>query len=186
MMAIRSAYELAELYCTETEKQFARKLYEILLQTGLPPRRLELEITETALVRDLDRALVTLRQIKALGVRVAMVDFGTGYSSSRICRYFRSTRLQSTPHSSNLSIATTDRCNFRAVLAWGKAFACPSLPKGSDGRRTQIPWVRTLWRRPRLRFWPTRPIEDFSDLVHGIGHAPTVSGHAETNCLIQS
>ena len=132
MMAIRSEYELAELYCTETEKQFARKLYEILLQTGLPPRRLELEITETALVRDLDRALVTLRQIKALGVRVAMVDFGTGYSSSRICGYFRSTRLKSTPHSSNLSIATNRPLQFQGS-AWPgeRPSLAQSLPKGS-------------------------------------------------------
>jgi predicted signal transduction protein with EAL and GGDEF domain len=60
---------------------FVKELHQILLETGLPPRRLEIEITETALVRDFNRALATLRQIKALGVRIAMDDFGTGYSS---------------------------------------------------------------------------------------------------------
>ena len=60
---------------------FAHAVHEILFETGLTPSRLELEITETALIQDLDGALATLRRIKALGVRIAMDDFGTGYSS---------------------------------------------------------------------------------------------------------
>ncbi|TFW32254.1 bifunctional diguanylate cyclase/phosphodiesterase [Massilia horti] len=60
---------------------FVRITREILMQTGLPPSRLELEITETALIRDPGRALIALRQLKELGVRIAMDDFGTGYSS---------------------------------------------------------------------------------------------------------
>jgi hypothetical protein len=52
-------------------------------KTGLPPRRLEIEITETALVRGFNRALAALRLIKALGIRIAMDDFGTGYAALR-------------------------------------------------------------------------------------------------------
>ncbi len=60
----------------------------ILEETGLAPERLELEITETALVRDLDRALSVLNRIKDLGVKVAMDDFGSGYSSLANLRAF--------------------------------------------------------------------------------------------------
>jgi diguanylate cyclase (GGDEF)-like protein/PAS domain S-box-containing protein len=67
---------------------FASRVHEILFETGLQPERLELEITETALVRDLNRALATLRRIKMLGVRIAMDDFGTGYSSLSNLRAF--------------------------------------------------------------------------------------------------
>ncbi|MBE7218245.1 MAG: EAL domain-containing protein [Caulobacteraceae bacterium] len=56
-------------------------VHEVLLETGLSPARLELEITETALTRDFQAALDALRRLKAMGVRVAMDDFGTGYSS---------------------------------------------------------------------------------------------------------
>jgi len=52
-----------------------------LLDTGLSPHRLEIEITEGVLIEDFDRAIDTLRKIKNLGVRVAMDDFGSGYSS---------------------------------------------------------------------------------------------------------
>lgn len=49
--------------------------------SGLSPRRLELEITESALLNYTDEVLVTLNAVKALGVQVSMDDFGTGYSS---------------------------------------------------------------------------------------------------------
>jgi diguanylate cyclase (GGDEF)-like protein/PAS domain S-box-containing protein len=56
-------------------------VHSILLETGLPPGRLELEITEGVLIEDFDRGLSLLRRLKALGVRIAMDDFGSGYSS---------------------------------------------------------------------------------------------------------
>ena len=54
---------------------------EALARTGLPPDRLELEITGGVLLHDTADVLETLARLKALGVRVAMDDFGTGYSS---------------------------------------------------------------------------------------------------------
>jgi len=67
---------------------FAHTVHEILFETGFAAARLELEVTETALIRDLNRALATLRRIKILGVRIAMDDFGTGYSSLNYLRRF--------------------------------------------------------------------------------------------------
>jgi diguanylate cyclase (GGDEF)-like protein/PAS domain S-box-containing protein len=56
-------------------------VHSILIETGLQPGRLELEITEGVLIEDFDRGVALLRQLKALGVRISMDDFGSGYSS---------------------------------------------------------------------------------------------------------
>jgi diguanylate cyclase (GGDEF)-like protein/PAS domain S-box-containing protein len=56
-------------------------VHSILLETGLQPGRLELEITEGVLIEDFDRGVALLRRLKALGVRISMDDFGSGYSS---------------------------------------------------------------------------------------------------------
>lgn len=61
-------------------------VHRILENTGFPANRLELEITESALVGDLAFAATLLGQLKALGVSLALDDFGTGYSSLRHLR----------------------------------------------------------------------------------------------------
>ena len=64
------------------------KVAAILAETGLDPRRLELEITEAVLIADDDAALATLNQLRALGVHIALDDFGTGYSSLQYLQRF--------------------------------------------------------------------------------------------------
>jgi diguanylate cyclase len=112
---------------------FVRELHQILLESGLSPRRLEIEITETALVRDFDRALATLRQIKALGVRIAMDDFGTGYSSLSNLRAFPFDKIKIDGSfirsvNSNEQAATI----VRAVLGLGRGLGLPVLAEGVE------------------------------------------------------
>ena len=59
-----------------------------LATSGLPPQHLTLEITESAVLEDLDAAVERLRRLKTLGVRLALDDFGTGYSSLGYLRRF--------------------------------------------------------------------------------------------------
>jgi diguanylate cyclase (GGDEF)-like protein len=59
----------------------AERILAILTETGFPPRRLEVEITESALIQDLEATRATLLSLRQLGVRIALDDFGTGYSS---------------------------------------------------------------------------------------------------------
>jgi EAL domain-containing protein (putative c-di-GMP-specific phosphodiesterase class I) len=65
-----------------------RLVSDALEQTGLEPGRLCLEITESVLVHDADRAVVLLEELKALGVKLSLDDFGTGYSSLSYLRRF--------------------------------------------------------------------------------------------------
>jgi EAL domain-containing protein (putative c-di-GMP-specific phosphodiesterase class I) len=63
------------------ERDFIRTVEDTLARTGMRPDRLELELTESLLMEDLDGALRFMHQVRALGVRLSIDDFGTGYSS---------------------------------------------------------------------------------------------------------
>ncbi len=112
---------------------FAHVVHEILFETGLAPSRLELEVTETALVRDLNRALATLRRIKMLGVRIAMDDFGTGYSSLSNLRAFPFDKIK-IDSSFIKSVETNDQAAaiVRSVLGLGAALDLPVLAEGVE------------------------------------------------------
>ncbi|MEM7648077.1 MAG: EAL domain-containing protein [Cyanobacteria bacterium P01_A01_bin.70] len=63
------------------QSRLAQTLQDILTLTQLPPHHLELEVTETALMQDIESAIALLEQLKALNVKIAIDDFGTGYAS---------------------------------------------------------------------------------------------------------
>lgn len=64
------------------------KVNQALQSAGLSPHRLELEVTETALLAETDLAVAMLHQFREMGVRISMDDFGTGYSSISYLRKF--------------------------------------------------------------------------------------------------
>ncbi len=70
------------------------RVLEILGATGFAPQRLELEITESALVRDLEAAQKVLGSLREAGVRIALADFGTGYSSLYHLRNFKLDKIK--------------------------------------------------------------------------------------------
>ena len=65
-----------------------------LAESGLPAHRLELEITESVLMQNNESSLLTLHQLRELGVRIALDDFGTGYSSLSYLRSFPFDRIK--------------------------------------------------------------------------------------------
>jgi len=65
-----------------------------LNETGLPPRRLEVEITETSMIDNIARARDTLMELREAGIHIAMDDFGTGYSSLSFLRDIPFTRIK--------------------------------------------------------------------------------------------
>ena len=112
---------------------FAGFVAGVLVETGIAPGRLELEITETALIRDIDRALATLRKLKVLGVKIAMDDFGTGYSSLSNLRAFPFDRIkidgsfiQSVDSNSQAAAIV------RAILELGRGLDLPILAEGVE------------------------------------------------------
>lgn len=75
------SFNLSPLHLAEAD--LPRQVARILAETGLAPRRLQLELTESALLGDLSAGRAMLAELKALGVRLALDDFGTGHSGLR-------------------------------------------------------------------------------------------------------
>jgi diguanylate cyclase (GGDEF)-like protein len=75
-------------------KDFSATVASVIAETGIAPSMLELEITESVVMKDEAWAEVALRQLKELGVQLAIDDFGTGYSSFGRLRHFAVDRLK--------------------------------------------------------------------------------------------
>ena len=71
-----------------TQKALAQSIADILQETELEPRFLELELTESMVMKDVDSAISILGKLKELGIHIAIDDFGTGYSSLSYLRRF--------------------------------------------------------------------------------------------------
>lgn len=82
----RLAFNLSPVQLTD--KLLGLRILHLLNEVGLPPERLELEITETALIQDISQAEAVLSELTQAGVHIALDDFGTGYSSlSQLSRF---------------------------------------------------------------------------------------------------
>jgi diguanylate cyclase (GGDEF)-like protein len=121
---------------------FAHEIHQMLVTTGLSPDRLEIEITETALVRDMTRAIATLRMVRALGVHIAMDDFGTGYSSLANLRAFPFSKIK-VDQSFIRSVDSNGQSAaiVRAVLGLGSGLDIPVIAEGVE-RPEELEFLR--------------------------------------------
>jgi diguanylate cyclase len=148
---------------------FAHAVHEILFETGLPPSRLELEVTETALVRDLNRALATLRRIKILGVRIAMDDFGTGYSSLSNLRAFPFDKIKiDRSFIKSVNVNEQAAAIVRSVLGLGRALGLPVLAEGVE-TTAEFEFLEKEHCNEAQGYLLGRPadIDTFAPLTHG-------------------
>ncbi len=110
-------------------------VHRVLQETGLDPRRLELEITESTIIGDKERALETLRRIKAFGVTIAIDDFGTGYSSLETLRAFPFDKIKlDRSFMSEVESSPEAKAIIRAILALGHTLRVPVLAEGVETR----------------------------------------------------
>ena len=76
------------------DRHFAQNVLAILAESGFSPKRLELEITERALVTNAERSIYTIEQLRQQGDRIAIDDFGVGYSSYQTLRLLKVDRVK--------------------------------------------------------------------------------------------
>ncbi|WP_118135781.1 EAL domain-containing protein [Oceanicella sp. SM1341] len=108
----------------------------VLDETGLPPSRLELEITETAIISDRRQAIDFLQGLSAIGVSVALDDFGTGYSSLDTLRSFPFSKIKlDRSFITEIETSAQAMAIIRAVLALGRSLNISVLAEGVETDR---------------------------------------------------
>ncbi|HLA19904.1 MAG TPA: bifunctional diguanylate cyclase/phosphodiesterase [Pseudolabrys sp.] len=108
-------------------------VHSILLETGLAPARLELEITEGVLINDFSRAVSILRRLKSLGVQIALDDFGTGYSSLSYLHSFAFDKIKiDRAFIGELGHNHHSMAIVRAVIGLGHSLDVPILAEGVE------------------------------------------------------
>jgi len=115
------------------DKDFVAGVRAILMDTGLAPRDLELELTETFLMRDSKSIAAVLHALKDLGVQLALDDFGTGYSSlSHLKRFPIDTLKIDQGFVRDLANNADDASIVRAVISMGKSLHMRVVAEGVE------------------------------------------------------
>jgi EAL domain-containing protein (putative c-di-GMP-specific phosphodiesterase class I) len=144
-----------------------RVVHSILLETGLAPGRLELEITEGVMINDFSRAISILNRLKSLGVKIAMDDFGTGYSSLSYLQAFRYDKIKiDRVFISDLETNHHSKAIVRAAISLSKSLDLLILAEGVETEAQHAFLVQEgcdevqgyLTGRPF-------PIDDYAELV---------------------
>jgi diguanylate cyclase (GGDEF)-like protein len=142
-------------------------VHAVLLDTGLPASRLELEVTEGVLIGDFARAVAILRRLKSLGVRIAMDDFGTGYSSLSYLQSFPFDKIKiDRSFVSNVDRNPQSAAIIRAVLGLGRGLNLPVVAEGVE-TKDQLAFLARESCEEVQGFLVGRPqpIEQYAELV---------------------
>jgi diguanylate cyclase len=117
------------------DSHFLDHVRQVLRESGLEPRYLEIELTESSLMQDVEGATAVLQVLKDMGVQVAIDDFGTGYSSLSYLRQFPTTVLKIdrsfVNEISTDPVGTSIVC---AVISMGKSLGQRVIAEGVETR----------------------------------------------------
>lgn len=128
-----------------------------LAETGLPSGRLELEVTETAMIDDVVAAKSTLEQLKALGITIALDDFGTGYSSLSFLRSLPFNRIKiDRSFVQDLGIKPEAAAIVRAVAGLCHSLGVASTAEGVESEQ-QIQVLQSEGCSELQGYWISRP-----------------------------
>jgi diguanylate cyclase (GGDEF)-like protein len=158
-----------------TQADLPRIVQETLLTTGLKPCRLELEITEASIIEDRERTLHVVRQLKALGVTIAMDDYGTGYSSLSTLQIFPFDKVKI--DRSFVEGVTTDTASaaiVRATILLASNLNIAVLAEGVE-RREQVDFLQAEGCNEIQGFYFGRP-QPLQEIAGQVGRPEQAAG----------
>lgn len=149
-----------------TDPQFVNRVLQIVEETGLHPRALQIEVTETALVTDIEKTHQSLSALRAAGIRVAIDDFGTGYNSLANLRYSVIDALKiDRSFISDIGSSPSDIAIAGAVVSAGRSLGVRVVAEGVESQE-HYDILQRLGCNDAQGYWFSKPIEAhvFEDL----------------------
>jgi FOG: EAL domain len=156
-----------------TDDNLIDDIQSALNDSGMAPNLLELEITESMVMRNPARMIAVLTKIKNLGVRLAIDDFGTGYSSLSQIKHFPIDTLKvDRSFIRNIPQDAEDKAITEAIIAMGKTLSLTVVAEGVETQE-QLDFLREHSCDEMQGFYFSKPIvpEQFADLLRK--HVPS-------------
>jgi diguanylate cyclase (GGDEF)-like protein len=171
---LQAGFDIKQIAVNVSSKEFLSQdffagVISVLYETGLDPHHLELEITESGLMKDTEKVMGILHALKKLGVRIAIDDFGTGYSSlSYLARFPLDTLKIDQSFVQNLDNASHDKENaiISAVIAMGESLKHRVVAEGIETKQ-QLAFLQSKNCTEGQGYYFSRPLaaEDFTALM---------------------
>ena len=140
------------------QQGFSDLIRSVLQETGLDPKYLELELTESLLLSNADVMFSILEELKDMGVMLAIDDFGTGYSSLAYLRQFKVNRLKiARTFIQDVSIDTDDAAITTAIINMAKALNLAVLAEGVENK-AQLSFLQSQNCNTIQGFYFSRPV----------------------------
>jgi EAL domain-containing protein (putative c-di-GMP-specific phosphodiesterase class I) len=149
------------------QPRLAATIGEILNETGLDPRYLELELTEGSVMKDPDEAIKTLDELKHMGVKISIDDFGTGYSSLNYLKRFPIDTLKvDQSFVRDLTTDPHDAAIVTAIITLAHALKLNVIAEGVETQE-QLHFLRSLKCDEVQGFLFSTPLsaEEFTELL---------------------
>jgi len=126
------------------DKNLVRSVAEILLEIGLEPSYLDLEITESVAMQDIDLTISVLKALQNMGIQISMDDFGTGYSSLNALKHFPLTYLKiDKSFIRDLMNDSHDAAIIKAIVALGQGLNLKVIAEGVETKE-QLDFLRSV------------------------------------------
>ncbi|OLL33240.1 diguanylate cyclase, partial [Burkholderia sp. SRS-W-2-2016] len=151
------------------QRDIAKLVMQVLAETGLEPKYLELELTESTIMRNAEEAVSMLNELHALGIGLAIDDFGTGYSSLSYLKRFPVDRLKiDRSFVSDIGICGDDETITSAIIALAHSLKLQVIAEGVE-TSAQLDFLKARACDEMQGFYFAKPLstEAISELLHG-------------------
>ncbi|APA85815.1 EAL domain-containing protein [Paraburkholderia sprentiae WSM5005] len=151
------------------QRDIAKLVTQVLDETGLEPKYLELELTESTIMRNAEEAVSMLNELHALGIGLAIDDFGTGYSSLSYLKRFPVDRLKiDRSFVSDIGMSGDDETITSAIIALAHSLKLQVIAEGVE-TSAQLDFLKERACDEMQGFYFARPLttEAISELLHG-------------------